>query len=171
MNCAKWAERIALYAGGDAPGDAAMVERHLAECAECREFAAGLRDSLATLREAHGEQLAAGHFTAVRARVLEQLAVQRVPVWRRRWVWGVAAAVLAIVAAAGSWELPGDPPPPPRVVASAIPPAPVIEHVNRPAHPGKRTLHAVKTESLMIRIVTNDPDVVLYWIADKKGDE
>ncbi len=39
MRCEQWEERIALHAGGDVTGgDAAQVERHLAECAPCREF-------------------------------------------------------------------------------------------------------------------------------------
>jgi hypothetical protein len=26
-------------------------------------------------------------------------------------------------------------------------------------------------EPLVVKLITNDPDVVIYWIADRKGDE
>ena len=61
MNCAEWEERIALHAGGDlAPGEAAEVERHLAECAGCQVFWSGMRESLAVLREVHGGDAGGG---------------------------------------------------------------------------------------------------------------
>ena len=89
MRCREWEERIALWAGGDLDDQA--VERHLQECAECREFAAGLRESLDLLRGAHAEEIPAAAFTAVRARVLARLAR---PWWKRAWVYAAAAVVL-----------------------------------------------------------------------------
>lgn len=44
-------ERLSAYLDGElAPGDAAALERHLAECAECRDELAGLRNVRALLR-------------------------------------------------------------------------------------------------------------------------
>ena len=38
MNCKDWEERIALQAGGDLTlEEAAAVDHHLADCAQCRE--------------------------------------------------------------------------------------------------------------------------------------
>jgi len=71
MNCSDWEERIALSASGDlSPALEAEVKQHLAECAGCREFAREMEDSLKLLRSAHEEPIAAGHYAAVRARVL-----------------------------------------------------------------------------------------------------
>jgi anti-sigma factor RsiW len=74
MKCSDWEERIALHAGRDLPpAEAAEVERHLRECAGCQVLASGLQQSLALLKEAHHEPLAAAHFLAVRARVVAEL--------------------------------------------------------------------------------------------------
>ena len=44
-------ERLSAYLDGElAPGDVAALERHLAECAECRDELAGLREVRALLR-------------------------------------------------------------------------------------------------------------------------
>src|SRR5438105_195593 len=95
MNCKDWEERIALYAGGDLGAPQRLeVERHLGDCAGCQVFASGLMDSLAWIREAHGEEVAPAHYAAVRSRVLAGVKQRR----RRLWVWGLAAASAACAA-------------------------------------------------------------------------
>ena len=173
MNCMKWEERIASYAGGDAPQDAKSVERHLAECVECRQFAGGLRENLALLREIHEEPLVPAHFAAVRTGVLGEIERRRATVWRWGWAAGLTTAVLALVVAIPIWRRP-ELPPPPVLVALASPSAPAVERVEVPVRP-RVTLRrvqpaAVKMEPLVIKLVTDNPDVVIYWIADKRGD-
>ena len=161
MSCAEWEERIAEGARG--------VEPHLAECARCREFARALAESMALLKAAHEEPIAPAHYAAVRARVLGELERRRVPVWRRAWVYGLAAA--ALVLAAGVWLRPGVQPPPVAVVRPPAAPAtePVVQREKRvPVH--KRVARVAPTEPLLIKLETDNPDVVLYWIADKRGD-
>jgi len=174
MNCADWEERIALYAGSDlGPAKAAEVERHLAECAGCQMFAGGLKASLGLLRDAHGEALDAAHFAAVRSRVVAQLAHERRPLWRRAWVYGLAAVAAALLVALAlrpsRWVAPRPPevamvrPPAAATVRPTPPPRPVrARHKPRPkVAPG---------EPVLVRLVTDNPDVVIYWISETRGE-
>jgi len=188
MSCKDWEERIALHAGGDlAREEAAAVERHLAECAQCRETAAAYGWSLDLLRETHREAMPEAHFAAVRARVLAELGRDRQPVWRRPWAWvlagAVAAALVALVFAPGRQQ------PAPRT-ATARPAAPAIKPAvsEPPARPApvarvarvrssRRKPVVVRPiengppgEPLLIKLYTDDPDVIIYWIADRKGE-
>lgn len=177
MNCSDWEERLALYAGRDlSPEQAVEVESHLMECAGCQLFASGLRGALELLEEAHQEAPGAGHFTAVRSRVLAQVKRERRPFWRRGWGYGLTAAAVAILVAVtvrpGRWVAPGPPevalahPPAPRVVAGT-PPVTVAArpHAVRKQHP-----RAVAPEPVLVRLVTDNPDVVIYWISERRGD-
>jgi hypothetical protein len=174
MNCRDWEERIALWAGGDlSAAEAGGVERHVAGCEDCRRFAEGVRQSLGVLREAHEEPIAPAHFAAVRARVIGELEGARAPWWRRSWVYGFCAAAAVTVLLMAPLR-PGPAPPPPRV-ALVRPPAPVVEKAISPPHAAKlrRPLRASrkpvpsKSEPLVVKLLTDDPDVVIYWIADQ----
>ena len=189
MNCSDWEVRLALYAGGDLPKDeASQVERHLGECPGCQMFSSGLKESQELLQQLHCEPLAPAHFAAVRARVLAELERRHRPFWRRGWVFGfaaVAAALLLMLAVRpGLW-----PSPKPPVVALEHPPAgsagglaagvfvpagniPVGTREPQPtAHYERRPRPKAKPgEPVLIRVVSDNPDVVIYWIADTKGD-
>jgi anti-sigma factor RsiW len=184
MNCKDWEERIALHAGGDlSAAEGTEVERHLAECAVCRTFASGIEESLDLLRSAHEEPIAAGHYAAVRAAVLARLTQEqkRRRVWRQ-WIWapvcaaGLAlAAMLLTVRPAHKAKVYVAEVRPPQLLAGLAPqPTPVAPHatvrrtrVRRVVAPGPPPLN----ESLVVKLITNDPDVIIYWIADRKGDE
>ena len=166
MNCVEWEERIALYAGGDlAAADARAVERHVAECAACQVLLSGLRESLALVRDAHREPVEAAHFAAVRARVLAEL--ERAPARRWRWAWLPApAAAAAMILAIVMW-----PRPELRLAlpVPSTPAAPAVAKVVLPPTPPPRRA-AQPTETVVMQIETNNPDVVIYWIAESKGE-
>ena len=180
MNCSDWEEQIALHTGGDLPpAEAAEVERHLRECAGCQVLASGLKQSLALLREAHDEPLAAAHFSAVRARVVAELEKGRRPSWWWAWTYGLAAVAVALLVMLAL--RPGRTPErrapvvaanhPPVIVArvSAAPPPArrrVARRAVRPIVPDTPTL-----EPLIVKLQTDDPNVVIYWIADRKRGE
>ena len=172
MNCTDWEERLALYAGGDlAAEQAAEVERHLADCAGCQMFASGLRASLELLEGAHEEVPEPAHFAAVRYRVRAQLERERRPLWRRAWAYGfaaVAAALLVAVAVRPSrWVAPL----PPQVAMVQPPAAPLPSVAPRPVHVRRKPHPKVEPgEPVMVRLVTDNPDVVIYWIAERKGE-
>jgi anti-sigma factor RsiW len=188
MNCGDWEERIALYAGGDLPAaEASGVERHVAECAGCQLLLSGLRESLELLRETHAEPVEAAHYAAVRARVLSELERGRRPWWRQAWVY--AMVVAAMVVSVAVW-----PRAPKRIavvnppMASPVPPVPSVAQIKlgtvseRPALPRHRRpspksaveVIAVKVEKpaepLVVKLLTDDPDVIIYWITDTKGE-
>ncbi|MBZ5724413.1 MAG: zf-HC2 domain-containing protein [Acidobacteriia bacterium] len=194
MNCSDWEERIAMYVGGElAASEAAEVGRHVADCAGCQVFASGLQQSLALLRAAHQEPLAPAHFAAVRARVLAELAGERRAWWRRAWVYGLAgaAAVALLVALAGR---PGRAPqpvrrpeiavtrppaePPKVAVAEAAPepkPVPRVRHGRRagpgPAPQPVQLALARPPETMTVKLVTDDPNIVIYWITETRGEQ
>jgi hypothetical protein len=164
MNCREWEERIA----GD-PEDPGVVS-HLADCAGCSVFASGLRETIEWLRDAHREEIAPGAYTAVRARVRSRLEARR----RWGWVWaaGVVAAGLVLGVGVRSKmrveELPA--------VVLRVPGAPEVKvsaerrmPARKPAWRAGGSLHR-KAEEVLVKIETGDPDVVIYWIAETKGD-
>jgi anti-sigma factor RsiW len=197
MNCRDWEERIALDAGGDLPPDDVVdLDRHLAGCAACRETAASYGQGLALLREAHAEPIPEAHYAAVRARVLAKLE-GRQPAWRRLWAYGLATAAVAVVVAT-LWLRPVSRPVPPPEVAVVRPPVPVgqasrpafllsggavskkrLRKAGQEARPTSLAQSLVAqpnpsepqpAEALVVKLFTDDPSVIIYWIADKTGD-
>lgn len=174
MNCPDWEERIALFAQGDLPSEElAEAERHWADCAACREFAGELQQSLAALRNAHEQPIAEVHFKAVRARVLDQIEQPRRPARRWAWIGGLAAAAAVVLLVT---TLQPRPVPPPQVTL-ALPPVPdtpvlLPEPLAAPATPKRRApVRRVRKPSppeapLMVKLITDDPNVVIYWIAN-----
>jgi hypothetical protein len=173
MNCFEWEERVALHAGGDlADSEAQEVERHLADCPGCQVFWSGLRESLATLQDAHSDDVPAAVFTAVRAGVLAEIERGR-RVWRRlAWVSGVGIAAMVMV---GLAIRPGPLPGPPPRVAMRIPAAPVTTVASTTAllqsraGSGSRVAAQRKTaprQPVLVKLQTADPKIVIYWIAD-----
>ena len=193
MNCNDWEERIALHAGGDLPpAEAAEVERHLRECAGCQVLASGLKQSLALLKEAHDEPLAPAHFSAVRARVVAELEHERRrgALWARRRAWSYGLAAVAVALLAMLTLRSGRPPivarhrqPLSNVRGSDVLSEPrTLESGTGPTlpRPHRRVARRVAPsnapdtsagEPLIVKLQTDDPNVVIYWIADrKKGD-
>jgi anti-sigma factor RsiW len=183
MNCSNWEERIALYAGGDLqPSEAAEVNQHLAHCPGCRLFASGLHESLELMRDAHGIEIAEPHFAAVRTRVLGTLGAHRLPWWRSAWVYGLTAAAVALFLVVTL--LPRHPAGP--LGAATVRERPVIEPAVTPlpveAPPKLHRAHAVRHRNpspilpvaappepgppVVVKLLTDDPDVVIYWITD-----
>ena len=169
MNCPEWEERIALHVAGDLPpNEIAETERHLVHCASCREFAEGLAQTLAIARVAHAEPIPPAAFTALRARVLARIAREPRPSRRLAWILPLlAAAVLAVVLL----------PRPVEPVRTAVtpPPAPLFQQPvapadaqpiapKRPPRARHRPKPRPRAEPLMVKLITDDPDVVIYWI-------
>jgi len=182
MNCREWEEKLVLYAGGDRAGcDSPSIDRHLAECAGCREFFQGMGETLDFALSAHQIPVSEAHFAAVRARVLTELAEPQRGRWRQKWLVACAAAVAllaALVFTRTKVAVRVQPPrPAPKMLAAAIPspvaplPAAKAPHVRRPrrllasATPAPGPLP--EAEPIVVKLMTNDPDVVIYWIGDK----
>jgi hypothetical protein len=124
---------------------------HLASCAECRWLAEELRRNAVALRE-------------MRAQTPRSPAV--------RWEWAMAAAA-AIVMGIFVWK-------PTHVerlpIMAAHGAAPQLQQLSSPAPVAQGRARRVKhiekkqipTEPLRVKMFTSDPDVVIYWIVDRK---
>ena len=134
------------------------------------------------LREAHREPIAPAHYAAVRARVLAELGRQRRRVWRWVWACGMAAVVAAAVVLTPRPEPVGQASRPasrPAFLPAQVygPAAPVqrAAEIRRPVVHRRRALTQVKQEGrpggpphqqVTIKLLTDDPNVVIYWIGE-----
>ena len=142
-------------------------------------------ESLELLREAHREPIDDAHFAAVRARVMAEIAADRRSKVRRMWVLalaGFAAATLSLV----FWPKAPGPLPPRRslesreVGTSAAATTAAVAVDRKPAsprHAGRKPGGRPKglapqkqPEPLVVKMITDDPNVVIYWIAEGTGD-
>ena len=178
MSCSKFETDIALYAGGDLPaGRIARIESHLVECAGCRALAAELRAGRALLGELRDDPLEDAMLAAVRRNVLRQL-------WGRpsacgglsgRPYWKLALAAALVLAVVLAW--PRHPPAKEVLVprgaapraAAASHAAPSVVPVARRVRRRHRTTPAAQPgPPLLVQFVTDDPNIVIYWLVDQK---
>lgn len=170
MNCEEACVVAALAASGDAsPAELCAFETHTTSCAACRAEGAGFETLRRQLRAMQDAKLPDSAYAAVRARVISEIDAGR----RRRRRWILAGASLAVAAACsiGAFTLR-------RTVPIETLQAPaastVIASVPVPAAPhGIRRVvrHRVAREPeapTVVKMFTNDPDVVIYWVADAK---
>jgi anti-sigma factor RsiW len=188
MNCRDWEERLALYLGGDLPPrEAKEVERHLRDCPGCQLFSSGLKEAQELLQELHREPIAPAHLAAVRARVLSELVGQTI-VSRglsafRRWILGFAAVAAMLLVALLVFRpvrspLPGTsadlPPLGPQSAPAVLPPRQVSNQAptatRQPVRKIPNRSNPKPGEQVLIRVISDNPDVVIYWIADTRGD-
>jgi anti-sigma factor RsiW len=180
-------------------GEAAALEAHLSTCGTCRAFADAVRDSQQALKDLAEERLDPAALAAVRSSVRQALDGGRgVPMRRLPPAWAVAAAaVVALVAILLGWrsagvhtppvaERPvvppapsatpavGSPPSAPRVAAadteSPRPRGRAPRGVKDPPQDRRPLPVAATAEStLLLKLVTSDPDIVIYWLVDQNG--
>jgi hypothetical protein len=176
MTCSDWQLKIAAETE-----DSALAE-HLGGCEACREFAQDLTENAAALRAIEVDPVA---YTAVRARVLAAVRPRR----RFAWLWAAAAGAVAACAAlvwfAADFRAPVLLPEVAHKVVSPPPTAPSRLRLGTEpralasgfrdgasAHRRARDRRLVaRTEPLTaIKLLTDDPNVVIIWLVDKKGD-
>jgi hypothetical protein len=179
MNCELMAGWLALAASDDlGPGEQAQLTAHLAECESCRRAAAefsSLREDLAVLGS---DALDPAVYAAVRQGVLDQIPAGAN--WR---MWTAIAAALVLLALATWWpwrgrEVPIEIQPPPLQVST--PPIPdvapkVVPAIIRRPEPYRQRRHRqvavrpAQEPALMVKMLTDDPDVVIIWLVDKEN--
>jgi anti-sigma factor RsiW len=167
MSCSKFETDIALYAGGDLPrARIARVEAHLAACADCRALAEDLRAEQALLGELRDSPLEDAMVAQVRQRVLVE--VRRAGFSPR----GALAPLLALAAALLLaviliW---------PRHHSGAAPRAAAMSHaaptvaplIRKSRHHLRRMPATQPGPPLLVQFVTDDPNIVIYWLIDQK---
>jgi len=178
MSCQKFELLIALYVEGDlAPGEAGMVESHLGGCEGCRQFSAEMRTSQAALKVLRNEYIAPSAFEQVRSHVLATRPQAWLPlIWPR---YAIAAGLLVVLLA--GWLVRRHTENAVVGVESvhAIMPAPPAQPLLRPRPPKalaarerrrlRRQAPRFKTEPLVVKMITDDPQVVIYWLVDQNG--
>ena len=214
MSCQEFEEPIALAAGGDLEGpELERLERHLRRCATCRELAAGMKESVRTVRSLATvpvtvpieEEALLGDLRAGVRRGIDATDRRR----RRRGVlppWLAVAAAIAAVLVGGmlllrSLRTPPTPTPAPTVAERPfVAPAEPVEPVDQvgppepppeagsprvpgepePAEPAPTRIAAqspepstastdapeTPAEPMVVKWLTDDPDVVIYWLVD-----
>jgi anti-sigma factor RsiW len=175
MSCSKFENDVALYAGGDLPaGRMARVESHLVECPACRALAGELSALLSGLRD---EPLDDEMVTQVHNQVLSE--VRRRAGFSRRGALApllalAAALVLAVVLLWPRHQ--ANPVPLVRVDPAPHTPAPrptIVPVHRRVVKHHRRRAPAVQPSGppLLVQFVTDNPDIVIYWLVDRKqGD-
>ena len=204
MNCAEFEEQIALFVENDlSDAEVTGVEQHLESCAECREFAAELRESQAMVKGLRREPIDDAVFADVRAHVIRHVSnVRPAPLWPK---YAIAATLLVMLTAAAWWRTrpaipagvpaesaqvgPGPAFSPPRTTLPSPGNGLIAANVTRvrqrraqkrssenaslarqnvqqasPAHP-----QVGHSEPLVVKLLTNDPQVVIYWLVDQNG--
>ena len=103
----QWTARLSEYVDGELPADERVaLERHLAECAACREIASELRQVRELAGMAADVQPPRDLWPGIQQRIGDGAQDARVLPFRRRWAFTVpqlaAAAVLMMVVGAGA---------------------------------------------------------------------
>jgi anti-sigma factor RsiW len=174
MSCTKFESLIALYVESDlAEREQRLVEAHLETCHGCREFAADIRESQAALKELRMDFVEESAVQEVHAEVLNHLSAPRkkaawpkyaiaamllIGLWAG-WLWRVRTAVLPEVQ--------------PRAVVIAHPPLAAVPeqgvHTARVLKHHRQRAPVFQSEPLVVKIVTDDPQVVIYWLVGQNG--
>jgi hypothetical protein len=162
------------------------IEAHLRICPDCRGLAEELRQdtiALAAMREEElpwVERLEFPHFAQLGwARWWHRLQPVRARIsslaggFSRRWAAVAAAAALALLAIGPPWHRKAAVvvPPSAPVVAAAPAPAPEIvaaAPIRKPRRSVARPELPQPEETLMVKMLTPDPDIVIYWIVEPK---
>ena len=174
MTCAKFEPLIALYVESDLPErEQRMVEAHLESCPGCREFAVDIRESQTALKELRMEFVEESALQEVRAEVLTRLSIPRkTAAWSK---YAIAAMLLIGLWTGWLWRARTAPPEvQPRAAVIAPPPlatVPVLQqrsHTRTAKHrqPASPTF---KAEPLVVKMMTDDPQVVIYWLVSQNG--
>src|SRR5262245_2423886 len=189
MRCRYSENDIALAVEGDlSPERAYEIQSHLMTCEACRDLATELRESQATLKGLRQDTVSAAALASVRSAVLTQISIRPRPLWGR-WVYGLAGAVFFLVIFLG-WSVemrqPAVPPivqneplPPPAVIPTETP---VTTAANVPLRKkdGRRKPQgnartqispepAEQPKPLVVKLLTDDPNIVIYWLIDQNG--
>ena len=176
MTCAKFESLIALYVESDLPErEQRVVEAHLESCPGCREFAADIRESQTALKQLRIDFVEESALQEVRAEVLNQLSIPRKTVaWPR---YAIAAMLLVSLGVGWLWRArmaaPGDVQPKAAVIAppplAAVPAPRLRVRTTRVSRHRRQPAPVFQSEPLLVKMVTDDPQVVIYWLVSQNG--
>ena len=188
MKCPDFEKLIALDLGGDLPErKSKAVAEHLKACRPCQEFTEKLKESQALLKILGQESVDDGVLQDVRQNVLKSLPTEEKRQGFSAWRYVLGAGVTAVVflVAITLWRPSND-----RVadVAGAMPKQAATKAVEQqtPTLAPRSSVRATKRkpvvrrrkyfsssltaserpQQLTIKLVTDNPNVVIYWLVD-----
>jgi anti-sigma factor RsiW len=190
MSCKDLEQLIALHVEGDvSESERQKVESHLSTCSDCWDLAEDLKESQAVFKSIRESVPNQSMLSAVRARVLDNVAGKESGTWfERLFLAGfrqkatLAGIVLLMVGGGALWLARGPEAPialpPPVVISPPTVPEPLPQTVFRPQAPKPRVrkkpapvpVAQEPQPQVTIRLVTDDPNVIIYWLGDEKGD-
>jgi len=186
MSCEKFQNWLALQVEGDlAPRRQSWLERHLAACAACGEFARGLEESQKAVRALRGDPVSDEALVEVRGRVLSRIAASDVAGETAAWSFRALAAclVLLFLAVAVVVLRHGKATMDPRVASPAVPVSaaatPNLEEdvpFEKAGPTPPRTADRPRgrprpqSEPLVVKLFTDDPDIVIIWLLESTED-
>jgi hypothetical protein len=136
------------------------VEAHVAGCAGCRSLAAELQANAHAMRALGAEVMP----------VAPMGIRPGFPWWSPWWKWSSFAAAVVLTLAGAWWA--SRPPKPPQIVSVDVKVTGIVPREVAPIPakiPEKLTPAVVpvaNTEPLRVKMLTPDPDVVIYWLVD-----
>jgi anti-sigma factor RsiW len=198
MNCRFTENELALFVEGDLPpAKIREVEVHVLSCGGCREVVEELRETQSLFKGIRQETVSPQALAHLRTRVLGQVAARNLrPSWGR-WVYALAGVAFVVAVAVGvgrshtyrtplvqqviQQQSPELQSPPfkggvarsAEVVINEQPPRPRPRRV----HPslerrglGEPQKSMEPPKETMVKLYTDDPNIVIYWLIDQKGD-
>jgi anti-sigma factor RsiW len=193
MSCSDYEQLIALYVEEDlSASERGRVAAHIQECSDCWDLAEDLKESQAVFKSMRQDVPDTTALSVLRERVLSE-AVDRAPMaWFERFLFGglrrkVALAGVALVVLGSGLLWTARSPrvetvTPPVVTGERAPsvvvPIPVSDPQPVPAAPRRAPKRerriappqVEETRQVAIQFVTDDPNVIIYWLVDEKGD-
>jgi predicted anti-sigma-YlaC factor YlaD len=156
MTCTERERDLALLAGGELRD--AELEQHVAECSHCREYLAGMSVLLADLASD-----AVPATPPIAAAVMRRIRIRR---YRLTGLGAAAAAGLLVAMLLSALMRPVATLSVRAPAAPAVSAQPVVAE-SKPAPARHRRSPAPKpAESVVVKLATDDPNVVIYWITD-----
>lgn len=190
MNCTDFEKLFALDVEGDLPGpQLGKLREHLQACTRCHEFVQELNASQALLRGLAEEAVDEDALEEIRRRVRIGLAAEAERPAFLAWRWALGTGMVAALILGGLILRPLIRKPVPQAKATRRAPATVAtaetastlpspllpqtgkrisarqHELSSPAslRIGARAQHA---ESLTIKLLTDNPNLVIYWLVD-----
>ncbi len=192
MSCRCYERWIALFVEGDLPPrKSRRLEEHLASCERCGELLHGLEESQASVKALAEVALPSSVLQEMRQAVREGIdAGAEAPRSNPGWIWALAGSVAVLVlglviffrAEAPEPERAAevDPVETAPVTPPEVEPSPPVEVERSPEPepvpvPKTRVADAEPApakptgEDMVVRIMTDNPDVVIYWLIEQNG--
>jgi len=199
MSCHELEGLIALHVEADlGETERRRVESHLRMCLACQSLADELRESQTIFKSIRQDVADQSALSSVRTRVLVNIADMESRSLFERMFWGgfrqkatFAGIAALLVGGAALWfslgrDIPSGPVEDTVVVvrvpmretqveqvdkepAPSPPPKPVVRPPRR-HRPRPVVVPSEPQPQVTIRLLTDDPNVIIYWLGDEKGD-